>query len=204
MARVRATKEERRAAILDAGREVFARDGLERARMEEIARRAQVGKGTLYEHFESKEGLFLAVGSDLIDQNLRRIEGMTAEVEDPRAGLRLLLRELLTSVETFFPVLGLYFETWTLAMARDDLRQDCLDRFRQLYVPARDVIARLVRQGKRQGLFETHDGPRVASLMLAVVDGIAYQTLFLLELDDLPGLARSAEKLFFRGLDRRP
>ena len=48
----------RRAAILDAALEEFSRQGFAAARMEDIARRAGVAKGTLYLHFGDKEGLF--------------------------------------------------------------------------------------------------------------------------------------------------
>lgn len=50
--------EARREAILDAALEEFAAKGYAGARMEDIARRAGVAKGTLYLHFGDKEGLF--------------------------------------------------------------------------------------------------------------------------------------------------
>ena len=50
--------EARREAILDAALEEFAAKGYAGARMEDIARRAGVAKGTMYLHFGDKEGLF--------------------------------------------------------------------------------------------------------------------------------------------------
>lgn len=50
--------EAKREAILDAALEEFAERGYACARMEDIARRAGVAKGTLYLHFGDKEGLF--------------------------------------------------------------------------------------------------------------------------------------------------
>lgn len=52
--------EARREAILDAALEEFAAKGYAGARMEDIARRAGVAKGTLYLHFGDKEGLSTA------------------------------------------------------------------------------------------------------------------------------------------------
>ncbi len=50
--------ENKRERILLAAVEVFTRQGYNRARMEEIAETAGIGKGTLYEYFDSKVQLF--------------------------------------------------------------------------------------------------------------------------------------------------
>lgn len=47
--------------ILWAAKDVFLEMGFERSSMDEVARRAETSKRTLYAHFESKEKLFLAV-----------------------------------------------------------------------------------------------------------------------------------------------
>ncbi|MFP4171893.1 MAG: TetR/AcrR family transcriptional regulator [Candidatus Hydrogenedentota bacterium] len=52
---------ERPAQILDAALDVFAEKGFHEARMDEIAERAGITKGTIYLYFESKEELFLAM-----------------------------------------------------------------------------------------------------------------------------------------------
>src|SRR5512142_2287504 len=44
--------------LLEAARNEFARRGLERARVEDVARRAGVSKGAFYLHFQSKEQAF--------------------------------------------------------------------------------------------------------------------------------------------------
>ncbi|MGH8877216.1 MAG: TetR/AcrR family transcriptional regulator [Stackebrandtia sp.] len=49
--------------ILDAGRELLLRFGYRRFTVDDIARRAGVGKGTLYLHWRSREQLIFAVGA---------------------------------------------------------------------------------------------------------------------------------------------
>jgi AcrR family transcriptional regulator len=59
--RLRARKvdaDTRRQAILDAALSVFAEHGFEAARLDEVAARAGVAKGTLYLYFQHKEALF--------------------------------------------------------------------------------------------------------------------------------------------------
>src|SRR5215471_7739405 len=50
----------RRCAILEAARTVFARQGYANTVVEDIARQADIGKGTLYLYFPSKEQIYLA------------------------------------------------------------------------------------------------------------------------------------------------
>jgi AcrR family transcriptional regulator len=52
----------RKKAMLDAAREVFAEKGFRRATLDEIAHRAEFGKGTLYNYFEGgKDEMLLAI-----------------------------------------------------------------------------------------------------------------------------------------------
>jgi len=63
-----------RARILKAAREIFFRDGFADTNLDEVASRAEVGKGTLYRHFESKIELYvavLAVGGAVFDDAMR-------------------------------------------------------------------------------------------------------------------------------------
>lgn len=55
--------------MLDAARTVFAERGYANATLDEIAERAEFGKGTLYNYFErGKEGLLFAVFDDTLDE----------------------------------------------------------------------------------------------------------------------------------------
>jgi AcrR family transcriptional regulator len=51
---------ERRRRIISAAQEVFSRMSLQGARTRELAKAAEVNQATLFEHFESKEDLFVA------------------------------------------------------------------------------------------------------------------------------------------------
>lgn len=59
-------KEKRRGEIIHAAMRVFSQYGYERAKMENIAAEAGIGKGTIYEYFPSKKRLF----EDMIYFNL--------------------------------------------------------------------------------------------------------------------------------------
>jgi AcrR family transcriptional regulator len=63
-----------RQALLDAGREAFAKHGYQAANMEAISRAARVTRGAFYHHFEDKKALFEAVVIAMQIEAASRIE----------------------------------------------------------------------------------------------------------------------------------
>lgn len=79
-----------RALIIEAAREVFAGAGLG-APLDAVARRAGVGRGTLYRHFPDRYALAVAIFED----NVRDIERLAVDYEDRADAFDALLRALV-------------------------------------------------------------------------------------------------------------
>ncbi len=77
--------------ILEAAREAFAERGLD-VGMEEIARRAGVGKATVFRRFPTKDALVLAVMEGFVEEQESMAE-RAAAAEDPWDGLRTYMIE---------------------------------------------------------------------------------------------------------------
>ncbi|MCE3553714.1 TetR/AcrR family transcriptional regulator [Pseudonocardia sp. RS11V-5] len=90
--------ESREDRLLDAAADLLVRWGYQRVTIDEVARRAGIGKGTVYLHFRTKEALFLAV---LMRSHRTVTAGMADRMEaDPAEALparavRSIYRELL-------------------------------------------------------------------------------------------------------------
>lgn len=67
--------EARPAQIIEAALEVLGEHGLSGARLEEIARRAGISKGTIYLYFDSKDAVFRAVVQHTVLEEMDRIAG---------------------------------------------------------------------------------------------------------------------------------
>jgi AcrR family transcriptional regulator len=78
-----------RAALLMAGRQLFADRGFAGAGREEIAERAGVTRGALYHHFATKQDLFVAVVEDLESELGQRLVAAASAGSDPLEELRL-------------------------------------------------------------------------------------------------------------------
>ncbi|HJK93824.1 MAG TPA: TetR/AcrR family transcriptional regulator [Polyangiaceae bacterium LLY-WYZ-15_(1-7)] len=73
--RKRMSAAERRAQLIEVGREVFAERGYEPVSVEEIASAAGVSKPVVYEHFGGKEGLYAVV----VDREMERVVATISE-----------------------------------------------------------------------------------------------------------------------------
>ena len=93
--RWRRRKEARPDEILAAALASFAERGFAATRLEDVAARAGISKGTLYLYFKSKEELFEAVVRARLLPNLERVEALAATFEGPS---RLLLERLLLTI----------------------------------------------------------------------------------------------------------
>jgi AcrR family transcriptional regulator len=90
-------REQRRAAILEAGLQQFALDGFERATVAAVARRAGVSQGLIYHYFTGKEDLLRAVfarSMAAVDATLHE-----AAAAAPADSVARLVRAAFASVE---------------------------------------------------------------------------------------------------------
>jgi AcrR family transcriptional regulator len=82
---VRLPAEERREQILDVAVQVFARQGFHGTSMNDVAEVAGVTKPVLYQHFDSKQDLYLALMQEAGDQMLAAISTAAAGAPTSRA-----------------------------------------------------------------------------------------------------------------------
>jgi AcrR family transcriptional regulator len=90
---LRADAARNRARVLEVAYETFAAEGLA-VPIDEIARRAGVGAGTVYRHFPTKEELYRAVIEDRINHIVDDGRGLLA-TDDPGQALFTFLRSMV-------------------------------------------------------------------------------------------------------------
>ena len=90
---------ERRDAILNAALDEFASRGFAATRLDDIATRAGVAKGTIYLHFKDKESLFLELVRTEIVPRVQQLSGAVPEAVPTRAVfegfVQMFVREVL-------------------------------------------------------------------------------------------------------------
>ncbi len=171
----RIAPEARRQAILKAALSVFAAHGFEATRLDDVAQRAGVAKGTLYLYFRDKQALFEELIRNAVSPVMEQF-GQAAAARDISP---------LQAIERFFAV----FETEVLGTERKLLlrlimaegpRFPAIAEFYYREVVARGlgIMRALAERAAREGQFATDAPARfpqliVAPLLLAVLwDGL--------------------------------
>ncbi len=95
--------DERRASIIEAAQKVFSKTTLQGARIRDLASAAGVNQATLYEHFASKEELFMAAVVEPLLDTMRNDEETAANLlraESGEAFLEIATRSALHTIES--------------------------------------------------------------------------------------------------------
>ena len=100
----RRRKEERPRDIIAAALNLFSEKGFAGARMEEIARRAGISKGTLYLYFATKEEMFRAVVREVVVPNIAEVENAAVAADLPFAAMVRALLPRFAEIVTTVPV----------------------------------------------------------------------------------------------------
>jgi len=95
-------KRRNRQALIEAGYAVMAQKGIDAATMSEIADLADVGAGTVYNYFASKDELAMCVMEQAMDRLAKRIEAVTDSFSDPAQvyafGIRVVMEAATTDL----------------------------------------------------------------------------------------------------------
>ena len=191
----------RRQAILDAALTVFAERGFEAARLDDIAARAGIAKGTLYLYFADKQALFEALIRSAVDPILERLSAISAVPDMPAD---TVLEALFSVFEK--EVLGTRRKLLLRLLIAEGPRSPAIAEFHYRNVVARimPLIRKVARRAAERGEFPT-DGPArfpqlvAAPLLVAVI----WDALFArIEPLDVAGLFRAHRDVLTGGTRR--
>ncbi len=160
--RWRRLPEERPRQIIEAALEVFGERGLAAARLEDIAKRAGVSKGTIYLYFPNKEALFCEMTRQLIGETIAHAE---ARLNTNQGSATTLLRQY---TETVWNTLRAPRFEKLDRLVHSELRDfPALMQFFLTEVSLRSmgIVADIIRRGIAQGEFRPVD-PDVAARIL--------------------------------------
>lgn len=162
------TGSRRRAQILDAATAVFARRGVQQARMDDIAAEVRLSKPALYLYFESKDAIVAELMKRLFElevADLKQLEEAPGTVAE-----RLLTFDDL--VQRQFRELGvpvsLFWEFYALALRERRARTVV----RRYFAVIRERLEALIAQGVAAGELRDVDPKATAIAILAVWEGL--------------------------------
>ncbi len=151
--------EQRRADLLEAGRELFLAKGMAATSLEDITSRAGVSKGLFYLYFRSKDDLLLALQDQFSTALADRIRAASDPVADWPAKLDACVKAI--------------FDTYR---QRDDLHEvlfhhDVLASHRATHALVLNAVSDVFASGKAAGAFNVEDPEATAALCWASTHG---------------------------------
>lgn len=192
-------REARTQALLDAALDVFLERGFEAARLDEVAQRAGVAKGTLYLYFPSKEALFEAlIGSVLASPFQAAGEAMLKQ-DVPS---EMMLRGVIAWAKT--EILGTKRQDIARLIISEAARFPELAAFYHREVVSRGMatIRTIVERGVKRGEFRSDAAARFPQLVAApLLVAVVWTSLFdKVQKLDTSGLLDAHADLLIAGL----
>jgi AcrR family transcriptional regulator len=199
------TRDEARAlfrnAILDAAEEVFAESGFHGARIQDIAARARIAVGTVYNHFAQKDDLLKALLEERSEELLAELQSSVDVSASFQERLQASVARTLGYVarhRAFFAIAnehGLFAGSASPGARLEARPVDKAEKFRAVY---RD----LVEAGIQAGELEPIDADALARFLAATMRAFILSALTGGE-PDAPDHAALVIDLFLHGASRR-
>lgn len=162
------TREQTWAAIREAAIELIATHGFEGFNLRELAERAGIKAGSLYNHIESKEGLLKVLLEDVMSDLLRQFVEQVEILDDPRDQMRAAIR------------LHILFHTrrrMEVIIGNTELRSLSPENY-QTIVALRDrysnKLRKIISNGIARGVFHVPDVKVTAFAIIAALTGVGY------------------------------
>ncbi len=144
-------KQEKLEAILTTAKKVFARYGLRKTSLDEIARMARVAKGTIYNYFGSKDRVYLEVLSREADELLKKISLSVGKEISPEAKFAAFFHAKFQYMRQAINILNLDREgVGKYLPAAESIRNDFFER-------EVNIIDSILREGIEKGVFRLND-----------------------------------------------
>lgn len=186
--------------VLDIALQEFLAKGLSGANIETIARKAGVGKSTIYRKYGSKQGLLLAVAQRRMTELGERWAEFPFDIDDPEGTLYRIA--LVCYREWSGKSLPIYRIIFTEAERMPDIAEAVTEMTRQSAI---GPILAFFQQLQDRGIIDVQDVAEAASLFLVVGAGAMRSFLTPVELDEegQAKLAREAVQFFLYGYAKR-
>jgi AcrR family transcriptional regulator len=185
-------RETTREVILDAAEAAFSKDGLSRARIEDVAATAGVAVGTIYNHFADRQALVGALLERRREEALSRVDGTLAELGHAPFAARL--EAVLTTLMTHFDAHQMFYSL----LLEEEVRRDASSRYSSLAAVV-GRLEKLVAAGVAEGALREEDAELYPSLLAGMIRGLFSHALRARKGAALVGRVKPVVRLFMEG-----
>jgi len=144
-------KKEKLESILDAATKMFARYGIRKTSVDEVARMARVAKATIYNYFGSKDQVYLEVLRREMDEMVEKISSSVAQKVVPGDKLTTFVKAKFRYMRKAINILNLDREgIEKLLPSAESIRNELFDR-------EVNIIHSILKEGVEKDIFYLND-----------------------------------------------
>ncbi|MBW2148501.1 MAG: TetR/AcrR family transcriptional regulator [Deltaproteobacteria bacterium] len=186
-----------REGILNAASVLFSRFGFKKTAVDDIARKARVAKGTIYNYFQSKEEIF---------QNVVQREGATLISRMREAVLsqktpQLKFREMIITKINYYKELSLLYEI--NRQKAEELLPFIENERDEIARQEMEIIKEILEDGVSSSVFQVINIPATAKAMVVAIKGLEIGWTLDMDMEAAIAEIDGLLQIFFRGLESR-
>lgn len=158
---------ERKSQIVSAAVDVFSEKGFDEARMDDIATKTGLSKGTLYLYFKNKDDLIMAILNRIFQQEFTQMEALNRPDLSAAEVIRQFTRLMSSEISALVRLLPIIYQFLALAF-RNRHVQGALRQYLRQYI---NFLIPIIQRGVEAGEFRAVDPGEVAVAMGAIIEG---------------------------------
>lgn len=151
--------------ILEAAANVFAREGLDKASIDEIAKEAKVAKGSVYNYFKSKDELYSEGAKYSINKRISSLQEVLIRFPSAEGKLKALINANKQMADKF-PEMFLMNYALMISTHKDIRVKSACQAFK-LYI---DFVEEIIKLGIKQGEFINVEARNIAFILIVSQD----------------------------------
>lgn len=190
-------RSERKTFILEIAQNLFAKFGLAKTTIDDIAKKARMGKASIYYYFKSKESIF----QEVIDKEGRALQDKILVAVNTEKSPQEKMRAYFITRMTILKDLINYYSA---------LRDEYLDHYsfvakaRQSFdVFETTLISNILQEGIQSGDFEVENAALAAEAILAALKGLEFQWTIEIPAEQIETNINTLLKILFKGIEKR-
>lgn len=167
-------KAEKRGRILETAIKVFAERGVNNTKIADIAQAAGIGKGTVYEYFQSKDEIIAGTFRFFMNTVGEHIGRRWHDLQDPLQKLEAFFKAWGEVLEgEFQDYLEVILDFWAESI-RQEKSSQAFD-LSELYAEYRSTLESVLKEAIQAGEVKPVDTAVTASVILGAMDGLLLQ-----------------------------
>lgn len=188
--------EERIEQITEAATQVFAEQGFDKARMEDIANEAKLSKGTLYLYFKSKDAIIKHLLDRLFEREFADLRSLTTTDYPASKKVFIFTDAIIADLKNWMRLVPIMYE-FLGRLFRQSVVQHAFKEYMRSYL---EMTTPIFQEGIDSGEFKANDAKNLAVIFGAIIEGTILLWVYDKETVDLEKHIRAGVEVMMKGI----